>query len=197
MKYQRCKRAVTLIEVMIVMVIAGILLSAVGLAIRPSLIRKSYDTEAIVGLKNWYNAYSLYRIDNDDKEPRNFWLFLSYNPGGQWDVPKSKRNPGCAGSGFYYARVHPTPYFEHRTDMINRYDPEKESIIQAAHRCRVREGKVIYYVWSPKYQRVIRQSLTNELSPGVMQGGNIKWIQGFTPFKAEMALMMTREPRIP
>ncbi len=197
MKHQRCKQAVTLIEVLIVMVIAGILLSAIGLALRPSLIRKSYDTEAIVGLKNWYNAYSLYRIDNDDKEPRNFWHFLSYNPGAPWDMPKSRFNPGCAGSGFFYNRVHPVPHFEHRADMINRYDPEKESVIQAEHRCRVQEGEIIYYVWSPKYQRVIRQSRQSILAPGVMQGGNVKWVQHLTPFDAEMNLLMAREPRIP
>ncbi len=191
------QRAVTLIEVLIVMVIAGILLSAIGLALRPSLIRKSYDTEAIMGLKNWYNAYSLYRIDNDDKEPRNFWHFLSYNPGGKWDMPKSKNNPGCIGGGFYYARVHPVPYFENRTDMINRYDPEQQAVIKAPYRCRPQEGKIIYYVWSTKYQRVIRQSDPSILGPGVMQGGNIKWIQLITPFEAEMHLFMAREPRIP
>ena len=197
MKHLKKSRGLTLIEVLITITIIGILVGALVIVLRPVFVGKAYDTEAIAGLRGWYNAYTMYRSDNDDKEPRNFWTFLSYNPGAPWDLPKYKMNQGCINHGFYFARVHPVPIFEHRTEMLNPYDPLKEPVIEASYRCRMQEGRIEYFVFSPKYQRVIKQSIGNVLVPGVLQGGNVKWVQEYTPFEAEMNLLKRNEPRIP
>ncbi|HRJ28057.1 MAG TPA: type II secretion system protein [Fimbriimonadaceae bacterium] len=197
MKFPQKQRGITLIEVLISIAIIGFLLGAILIVVRPMMVRKAYDTEAIAGLRGWYNAYTMYRTDNDDKEPRNFWHFLSYNPGAEWDLPKFKKNPGCINHGYYYARVHPVPAFENRSDMLNPYDPLKEPVIEASFRCRVREGRVDYFVYSPKFQRVIKQSVGNITVPGILQGGNIKWVLEYSPFEAEMNLLKRYQPSIP
>ncbi|HRJ28059.1 MAG TPA: type II secretion system protein [Fimbriimonadaceae bacterium] len=197
MNFPQKQRGITLIEVLISIAIIGFLLGVILIVVRPMMVRKAYDTEAIAGLRGWYNAYTMYRTDNDDKEPRNFWHFLSYNPGAEWKVPKSRVKPDCKFSNsYYYARVHPIPHFAQRSDMINRYDPQKEGVIRAPFRCRLSEGRIEYFVYSPKFQKEIRQSMRNLNCPTIMEGGNVKWSLVMTPFEAERSVRLVCLPKM-
>ncbi|HRJ28056.1 MAG TPA: type II secretion system protein [Fimbriimonadaceae bacterium] len=187
------QRGITLIEVLISIAIIGFLLGAILIVVRPMMVRKAYDTEAIAGLRGWYNAYTMYRTDNDDKEPRNFWHFLSYNPGAEWDVPKTKQNPDCIGKGFFYGRAHPVPIIEQRPNILNPYDPQKEPVIHAYYRCRQPEGDLEFLIWRPDLNKVITERTKNRPAPGILQGGNIKWRPVVSAFDFEMAMIFTFE----
>lgn len=190
---QRTRCGMTLMEVLMVTAIVGVLLGALLLVLRPTLMAKAYDTEAIAGLRGWYNAYQMYRADHEDKEPPRDYPIFAYNPGAEWNVPKQKRNYECAGSGYFYSRMYAAQVFEKRPGMLNPYDPEKEPIFKASHRCRRPTGVIHYYVYGGKNDEKIRQSVPNQQTLCVFANGNVKLGLKFTPFEAEMALMMGRE----
>ncbi|HRJ27468.1 MAG TPA: type II secretion system protein [Fimbriimonadaceae bacterium] len=181
------QKGVTLIEVLVAIAVVMILLGTYWVAIRPSMMRKAYDTEAIAGLRGWFNAYQMYRADHEDKEPAHFGMILAYNKGADWNVPVAKRNPECKRTGFFYGRHELIQKYAEKVNLINKYDPEKEPVFSADHRCRLFPGKTYFDVYSSRKGKIVQSWTYNLKSPGIVGSGRIIQKLMVTPFEGEFA----------
>ncbi len=76
---------------------------------------------------------------------------------------------------------------------MNPYDPEKEPVIRASYRCKNVKGRVEFYLKDPSTNAVYKDFLPNNIAPGIMLNGNIRWPLAFTPFEVEFSQLVSRE----
>ncbi|HRJ27467.1 MAG TPA: type II secretion system protein [Fimbriimonadaceae bacterium] len=183
------QKGVTLIEVLVAIAVVMILLGTYWVAIRPSMMRKAYDTEAIAGLRGWFNAYQMYRADHEDKEPVIMYQLYSYNPKADWNVPVAKRNAECGASGYFYGRHGGVQKYAESVEFLNKYYPATESIFEAHHRCHRFPGRTTYRIPDFSSGGSIETFTNNVKVPIIVEAGRVFWQLRITPFEEELAMI--------